>query len=466
MGLACPRYDEAFADRIEEARAMAHRAIDEWVDGLARLGSADKGPTLLEITEDFRRRRREMAPALLGAALGTVHGDLSEQEWADCPRCGRQLRRKRLDPKEVSTLEGRLTVLRPYFHCRRCQIGFHPLDEILGLTPDVHQPDVEREVLDLAARLPFEEAAAVFERLVGIGVGEHFGHQTLHAVGESATLGEVIPTAHEIAERIRDATTDGADLPILVVAADGAHLPTRPQAARKAKRGQGQYREAKGFRLYLAAPDERIVHVASWHQIQDAKAFRADLEEVAQRIPRDQVRIALLADGAEWLWDAMIACFPEGRPILDYFHVAEHVHAVARTLYGEGLPATQWAEVLKTTIYVGKIPTALTRLRRVRARTPAAREEVRKLVGYLWKHRHKLRHEASRAEGYPLGSGGIESAHKFIAHTRMKRTGAWWVEAYGNSMLRIRCALYNGTLDRVFQSYQKHRASGLRSGDK
>ncbi len=445
---------------------MAHRAIDAWIDGLARLGSAGKGPTLLEITEDFRRHRRAMAPAVLGAALGALQGDLGEQEWADCPRCGHALRRKRLDAKEVSTLEGRIRVLRPYFYCRPCQFGFHPLDEALGLTADVHQPDIEREVLELAARLPFEEAAAVFERLVGIGVGEHFGHQTLHAVGEHATLDAVLPTAEEIARRIQDATTDPGTLPILVVAADGAHLPTRPQAARKAKRGPGQYREAKGFRLYLAAPDERIVHLASWHQIQDAKAFRADLGRVAQRIPRDRVRIALLADGAEWLWDAMIACFPEGRPILDYFHVAGHVHTVARALYGEGLTATQWAEVMKTTIYLGKIPTAMARLRRARARTPAARDEVRKLVGYLWKHRHKLRHEACRAEGYPLGSGGIESAHKFIAHTRMKRAGAWWVEANGNSMLRIRCALYNGTLDRVFRSYHDQRSSTLRSCDK
>lgn len=440
---------------------MAHRMIDEWVDGLARLGEGGKGPTLAELTADFRQKRRALAPNCLGAALGAVHPDLVEQEWAECPHCGRTLRRKRFDPKEVSTLEGRLTVLRPYFHCRHCRVGFHPLDEALGLTPDVHQPDLAREVLDLAARMPFEEAAEVFERLVGIGVSEHFGHQTLTAVGEHATLAQVTPTAEEIAARIDEATPASGEVPILVVAADGAHLPTRPQAARKAKRGQGQYREAKGFRLYLVAADERIVHLASWHQIQDAKAFRADLAAVAERIPRDRVRIALLADGAQWLWDAMTECFPEGRPILDYYHVAEHVHAVARTLYGEGMAATQWAEALKTTIYLGKIPTARARLRRARARTPAAREEVRKLVGYLWRHRRKLRHEASRAEGYPIGSGGIESAHKFIAHTRMKRTGAWWVEAYGNHMLRIRCALYNATLDRVFRSYQDQRTSGF-----
>ena len=37
----------------------------------------------------------------------------------------------------------------------------------------------------------------------------------------------------------------------------------------------------------------------------------------------------------------------------------------------------------------------------------------------------------------------------------MKRSGAWWVKETGNGMLRIRCALYNGTYDKVFEKYKK-----------
>lgn len=35
----------------------------------------------------------------------------------------------------------------------------------------------------------------------------------------------------------------------------------------------------------------------------------------------------------------------------------------------------------------------------------------------------------------------------------MKRSGAWWVEESGNEMLLVRCAMYNGTYDRVFDHY-------------
>jgi hypothetical protein len=38
---------------------------------------------------------------------------------------------------------------------------------------------------------------------------------------------------------------------------------------------------------------------------------------------------------------------------------------------------------------------------------------------------------------------------------RMKRSGAWSVEETGNEMLRIRCAIYNGTYDKVFERYKQ-----------
>ena len=84
-----------------------------------------------------------------------------------------------------------------------------------------------------------------------------------------------------------------------------------------------------------------------------------------------------------------------------------------------------------------------------------AKEEIRKLIGYLANNRNRIHYKSDRKGGYPIGSGGIESANKFICHTRMKRSGAWWVEETGNEMLRIRCAIYNGTYDKVFEKYKQ-----------
>ena len=77
-------------------------------------------------------------------------------------------------------------------------------------------------------------------------------------------------------------------------------------------------------------------------------------------------------------------------------------------------------------------------------------EKIRKLIGYLEKNRDRIDYEGDKFEGFPIGSGAIESANKFICHKRMKVSGAWWVKDSGNSMLRIRCAVVNGTYARVF----------------
>jgi hypothetical protein len=74
---------------------------------------------------------------------------------------------------------------------------------------------------------------------------------------------------------------------------------------------------------------------------------------------------------------------------------------------------------------------------------------------YRWRHRGHTSYLRLRRGGYPLGSGGIESANKFICHTRLKRSGAWWYENNCNQMLALRCAKYNGTLDQVFVRHQE-----------
>jgi len=90
-----------------------------------------------------------------------------------------------------------------------------------------------------------------------------------------------------------------------------------------------------------------------------------------------------------------------------------------------------------------------------------AQEEIDKLITYLDNQRDRLNYNACKEEGIPIGSGGIESANKFISHIRLKRSGAWWVVENGNAMLRLRCAMYNGTFDRVFEKYRSKNVPDL-----
>jgi len=438
---------------------MAHDALDQWIDTLAPLFEQERPPTLMELSAHMSATRGTFLGGCLEALTQELYRHHRHQRHTDCPGCDKRLKAKRMDHKTVSTLQGKISVERPYFYCRDCNIGYHPLDEALALAQEVHQYDVQEKVLKLATEIPYARAAELVSELTGTPVSNHHNHETLNRVAGVADLETVIPDQQEMIRRIDAVKTSPEDRPILVVAADGAHAPTRPKAGRKTKRGPGRWREVKGFRLYLVGDNERIVQLASWHQIQDAECFTEDLQRVSQRLPTEQVRIALLGDGASWLWNAMTQCFPEGRSVLDYYHCAEHLHTVAKAQYGETLEAQQWVEATLARLSADKTSGVIGGLRRMLPSSATAAEEIEKLITYLDNNRDRLGYDHCKDEGLPIGSGGIESANKYISHARLKRSGAWWVTENGNNMLRLRCAMYNGTFDQVFRKYilSKHQ---------
>lgn len=94
-------------------------------------------------------------------------------------------------------------------------------------------------------------------------------------------------------------------------------------------------------------------------------------------------------------------------------------------------------------------------LERMQPRTEEAATPITKGLRYLHHHKDRVHDGSVRRGGYPIGSGGIESAHKFVCHVRLTRSGVWWYVAKGNQILALRCAKYNGTFDRLFARYKK-----------
>jgi hypothetical protein len=83
----------------------------------------------------------------------------------------------------------------------------------------------------------------------------------------------------------------------------------------------------------------------------------------------------------------------------------------------------------------------------------------------LSKNRNRLDYGKAKRGDYPLGSGAIESTNKFICHTRLKRSGAWWEVENANNILKLRCAQYNNKYDENFSKYeQKQEENKAESG--
>jgi hypothetical protein len=254
---------------------------------------------------------------------------------------------------------------------------------------------------------------------------------------------------------------------VVVLGIDGAYVPTRPASARERRPGargkrakralwRGQWRDAKGFRFYLL-DGNRIVHRLSGHQLHTEEQLGEALTQIKKAgvIPEDQVRLCVVADGAEWIWQHVKALFPNACQVLDYYHCAQYVHTIATAQYGTSLQGLEWAEATMTRLYLGTVSAVLGGLRRMQPTSDEAARAITNGGESLDEHRGHTNYRQLRRGGYPLGSGGIESSNKFICHVRLKRSGAWWYAANSNQMLALRCAKSNGTLNQVFMRYQQ-----------
>ena len=63
---------------------------------------------------------------------------------------------------------------------------------------------------------------------------------------------------------------------------------------------------------------------------------------------------------------------------------------------------------------------------------------------YLSGRRNQLEYHEALAEGLPIGSGEIESAHRYVAQKRLKLPGAWWRVEHAEYMLALRINRRNG----------------------
>jgi Transposase len=240
---------------------------------------------------------------------------------------------------------------RPYFYCRTCRCGVYPLDAALGLAPGRTQLDVHKAAVQLVTEVPYDEAQTLFGTLTGVGLGSERMHTVTNHIAEGLTVLDVVPPRHEIEQRIAAVSAGRYRRPVLVLGIDGAYVPTRPDSARqpcaghrrkraKRARWRGQWRDAKGFRFYLL-DGERIVHVLSWHQVQNEEQLGEALKEIKKAgvIPEEQVRLCVVCDGAEWIWKHVQALFPQARQVLDYYHCAQSLHRVAKAHYGLSVQA-------------------------------------------------------------------------------------------------------------------------------
>ncbi len=137
--------------------------------------------------------------------------------------------------------------------------------------------------------------------------------------------------------------------------------------------------------------------------------------------------------------------------IVDVIHVLEYLWNAGRALFGEGTPESeQWVTEQLRDLLHGRVSNVAARMRRTATRlelTQQQRKSVDTCAGYLHKYAEFLRYDLYLAEGYPIATGVIEGACRYVVKDRMGITGVRWSLAGGEAVLRLRALKASGDFD-------------------
>jgi len=187
---------------------------------------------------------------------------------------------------------------------------------------------------------------------------------------------------------------------------------------------------------------EGIGPVLRWHQLSKEQEGGEAWPPVkdADVIPAETGRLCVIGDGAEWSGQPVQALFPQAGQGRESSHGAADRHKVAQAPDAAPLRAQAWTEATLPRLSLGKVGQVRGGRRRMQPTSDDALQAMDHCWGDRKDHRRRTPYRPLRRGGDPVGSGGRESANKFLCHGRVKRSGAWGYEDSSKQRWALRCA--------------------------
>ena len=228
-----------------------------------------------------------------------------------------------------------------------------------------------------------------------------------------------------------------------------------------------------------ASQDRRRTRAVSWKEARLALArahgsvsprFAATLEGVAaagaclgQCVARagggQQSQIHCVSDGAVWI-KAQVAHHFGARAsyLLDFYHLSEYLARAAVVI--AGAHAESWRRAQQEHLKGNRARWVLMALKaHLEAESvPEAEAPVRSCYRYLSERLEQVDYKTALAQGLPIGSGEIESAHRYVIQKRLKLAGAWWKRENAAKLLALRVCRANGDWEAYWQRLRQAAA--------
>jgi hypothetical protein len=326
----------------------------------------------------------------------------------------------------------------------------------LALLPGQLTPLLQDQLTHLGVWMPFAKAAALLASFTHTPVSESTAQRLTEAIGlvyEAVQVAEV-----ERIERDWPAVEDGPDK--LILSLDGAFVPVL----------HGEWAEAKtlvvGEVNQPKMVDGKTVVSTQAHsyfsRVAEAELFqRLTLGELYRRQVETAAQVASVSDGAEWIQGFIDFHAPTARRVLDFPHAAQRICQIGEAVLGADHASLRAWQSRQLHQLKHDDPEAMLNKLRMFAGAHLSVPLVAENLAYLEKRVAHMQYSRFQTEGWPIGSGMVESANKLVVEARLKGAGMHWSRLSVNPLLALRNAVCN---DRWAEAWQQSVAQIRRVG--
>ncbi len=301
---------------------------------------------------------------------------------------------------------------------------------------------MRRAITEFASDHPFEQAAAKIK--------EHYAVEVARERVRRVCLAEARRVAAQRPEPVRTLKAGGADW--IVAEADGTMLPLvetvqAPEGADKRRHRTVRWVEAK-LLAARALGSSQSAYQATLGDVDEA-GHRWSIAAVQAGWGADS-RIHCVGDGAPWIAHQARHQFGQrgNGYLLDLYHVCEYLAAAKQSLPSSNL------DHQRQLLLQGRSSDLIAHLHQHLEPEQKSDEDapVRCAHRYLSNRTDQLDYPSARARGLPVGSGLIESGHRHVLQSRLKRAGTWWSPRSLTDMTQLRVAKANGHWPRLWMN--------------
>ena len=460
----------------EMAFARSREAFAQTEQWLAGEGAAGLGLAALE--EELAVRGREMQRRLLQDYLFARAAAEPRLARVTGPDGIARTRAEAGHSRALSTVFGPVRASRIAYRARRAP-NVHPADELLGLPAGKHSQGLARMAAVAAAGGSLAAACAQVRARTGCALGTRQCQQLVRAAAADFA-------GFYAGRRPRPGAGAGQ---VLVISCDAKGVRVLPAgmwprsaalAARAAPKQDGRLSRGEvRTRRRMAAVAAVYDVIAVPRTAQDitgpgprppgpraagkwltasiaedtASVIAAAFAEAGRRDPRhEQTWIALTDGNKDQIRQIRARAAAAGKPvtiICDLIHVTEYLWDAAWALFPEASPdAGPWVRARAAEILDGRAPAVAAALRDAAASLgKAKRKTLARTAGYLEAKGPWLDYPAALAAGWPIATGVIEGACRYLVKDRMDITGARWGTDTAEAILQLRALLANGDFE-------------------